>query len=76
MSKIKLFAGLGNPGDKYQKTRHNCGFWWVDFIVKNHRLSMKNSEKFYGDITKYNDDGNSFFLKTFVIYNNKSKLFF
>jgi len=73
MSKIKLFVGLGNPGDKYQKTRHNCGFWWVDFIVKNHRLSMKNSEKFYGDITKYNDDGNCFFLKPSTFMNDSGK---
>jgi PTH1 family peptidyl-tRNA hydrolase len=73
MSKIKLFAGLGNPGDKYQKTRHNCGFWWVDFIVKNHRLSMKNSEKFCGDITKYNYDGNCFFLKPSTFMNDSGK---
>jgi len=73
MSKIKLFAGLGNPGDKYQKTRHNCGFWWVDFIVKNHRLSMKHSEKFCGDITKYNDGGNCFFLKPSTFMNDSGK---
>lgn len=29
-----LIVGLGNPGKKYEKTRHNIGFDAVDYIAE------------------------------------------
>ena len=34
-SEMKLVAGLGNPGKKYEATRHNAGFWWVDALARS-----------------------------------------
>ncbi|MBU1169827.1 MAG: aminoacyl-tRNA hydrolase [Proteobacteria bacterium] len=36
--RIVLIAGLGNPGDKYEKTRHNAGFLVVDGL--SHSFSI------------------------------------
>lgn len=44
---IKLIVGLGNPGDKYNNTRHNIGFMIIDnYLNKNNISNWK--EKFGG----------------------------
>ena len=44
---MKLFVGLGNPGGKYEKTRHNIGFMAIDAIARAHGFSPERS-KFQG----------------------------
>ena len=73
MHKIKLFVGLGNPGEQYLETRHNVGFWWIDFIGQNHKLLLKNSKKYFGEFSKHNDDGEVFFLKPSTFMNDSGK---
>ncbi len=34
----RLIVGLGNPGEGYEKTRHNVGRWWIDLIATQYAL--------------------------------------
>ena len=42
---MKLVVGLGNPGEKYAKTRHNIGFMVLDEIIKKYIVSPKTNKK-------------------------------
>ena len=35
------FIGLGNPGDKYQNTKHNAGFWVLDELSRRWKTAFK-----------------------------------
>ncbi|HEY5611510.1 MAG TPA: aminoacyl-tRNA hydrolase [Thermoanaerobaculia bacterium] len=37
---MKLIVGLGNPGGKYERTRHNIGFRVVDAFAAKHRIEV------------------------------------
>ena len=50
---MKLIIGLGNPGEKYKKTRHNAGFLAVDKIADNFQFpSFEFHRTFDAEISK------------------------
>jgi len=42
---MKLIAGLGNPGDKYNNNRANIGFKILDVIANNINVEIKTKKK-------------------------------
>lgn len=66
---IKLFVGLGNPGDKYEATRHNAGFWWLNQIAAATNSKLVNDAKFYGIAGKLNTTTDAWLLKPTTFMN-------
>jgi len=52
LSTIQLIAGLGNPGAKYENTRHNVGFWFVDQLARAKGCTLHHDNKFQGEVGK------------------------
>lgn len=49
---IRLVVGLGNPGREHDATRHNAGFWFVDALAKQERISFAAEAKFHGQVAR------------------------
>lgn len=73
MSGIKLFVGLGNPGEKYEATRHNAGFWWVDQLAESSSSKLALDAKFFGITGKLYPLADTWLIKPTTFMNASGK---
>jgi len=59
---IKLFVGLGNPGTEYEHTRHNAGFWWVDALARQLKVSLQAERSYQGLVARTQSGGQTIWL--------------
>ncbi|MDH3481630.1 MAG: aminoacyl-tRNA hydrolase [Gammaproteobacteria bacterium] len=60
--KIRIIAGLGNPEEKYERTLHNAGFWFVDALAQKYGASFRFDKKFDADYCRINLRGDNVWL--------------
>ena len=70
---MKVIVGLGNPGDRYVRTRHNVGYDVIDELVRRHLLS-KPRLKFEAETWEF-DLGSErhWLLKPLTFMNNSGR---
>ena len=72
---IKLFVGLGNPGPDYAATRHNAGFWWIDELARELKVSLSMDKSYHGYAARTTVGGQTIWLlqpQTFMNLSGKS----
>jgi peptidyl-tRNA hydrolase, PTH1 family len=72
MTGIRLFVGLGNPGNEYAKTRHNAGFWFLDALAEKLGARLGADSKLHSDNGKVLLRGESIWLLKPRTFMNKS----
>ena len=72
---IRLFVGLGNPGPEYDATRHNAGFWWIDALAHELKVTLAPERAYHGLAARAGIAGQSVWLlqpQTFMNLSGKS----
>ncbi len=69
---MRAIVGLGNPGKRYELTRHNVGFMVLDKFAEKYNLSFRNTEFDYVFSEGRVDDSSDFFLVKPTTYMNMS----
>ena len=74
MAAIQLVAGLGNPGAKYEQTRHNAGFWFVDELARQCNASFKPDSRYKSEVARCSIAGHDCRLQKPMDFMNRSGL--
>ena len=72
MSAVRLLVGLGNPGARYEPTRHNVGFWFLDQLAVHQGAGFRAESKFHGLVSRVQLAGRDIRLLKPATFMNRS----
>ena len=67
--------GLGNPGVRYQNTRHNCGFWLIDELALQKGVAFQKKTNFRAETASFSHNDKTCLLIKPMTYMNESGKF-
>jgi len=71
---MKIIFGLGNPGEKYKKTRHNLGFMILDRLAEKFSVNFEKNSKFNAETAEVKNDSEKIVLvKPSTFMNNSGQ---
>ncbi|MHB9289341.1 aminoacyl-tRNA hydrolase [Latilactobacillus curvatus] len=68
---MKMIVGLGNPGSKYAKTKHNIGFMVIDQLCERFNVTL-NKHDFEAEYGSFKYEGETIFLVKPLTFMNDS----
>jgi len=68
----RLIVGLGNPGARYEGTRHNAGFWFVEALARQAQAPWRQEARFHGEVARAPVAGRDCWLLRPLTYMNRS----
>ncbi len=69
---MKLIVGLGNPGKKYEVTRHNAGFLFNAWLARKNEASFTDQPKFLAHVAQFKHDRANIILANPQTFMNES----
>ncbi|MEI7750012.1 MAG: aminoacyl-tRNA hydrolase [Candidatus Moraniibacteriota bacterium] len=70
---MKIIVGLGNPGKEYERTRHNAGFLFLDFLKESQGFPpFEPSSRWKGSVSAGLRDGKKVLLLKPETFMNRS----
>jgi PTH1 family peptidyl-tRNA hydrolase len=69
---LRIIAGLGNPEERYARTLHNAGFWFVDAVAAAERGEFRLEKKFDAELCRVTLAGGEVWLVKPQSYMNRS----
>jgi PTH1 family peptidyl-tRNA hydrolase len=69
---LKLVVGLGNPGSRYARTRHNAGWWFVDALLAQYHGSWRQERQLQVELARVSTDSSEVWLAKPQAFMNRS----
>ncbi|MAF99700.1 MAG: aminoacyl-tRNA hydrolase [Acidiferrobacteraceae bacterium] len=72
MGPVSLVVGLGNPGQKHARDRHNAGYWFLEALISGSGGTLASEPKFFGDVGRLTVAGSTIRALAPTTYMNRS----